>query len=78
MADLNKALETQIKNIEESTGKKRAEWIKIINTMGDLKHGRKSVPSRRSMALGMATPIPLSISPKMTPDSARANQMVTT
>jgi predicted transport protein len=41
MADLNKAMETQVRNLEEKTGKKLAEWVKIVNKMGDLKHGEK-------------------------------------
>lgn len=36
---IDKALQTQISNIEKSTGKKLAEWIVIINKSGFAKHG---------------------------------------
>lgn len=38
-ASIDKALQTQISNIEKSTGKKLAEWITIINKSGFAKHG---------------------------------------
>ena len=52
MADINKALETQVKNIEESTGKKLAEWKKIVNDLGDLKHGEKVKILKEKHGLG--------------------------
>ena len=36
---LDKAYATQIANIEKSTGKKLAEWIKLVNNSGLSKHG---------------------------------------
>lgn len=36
---IDKALQTQITNIEKSTGKKIDQWIKIVNKSGFEKHG---------------------------------------
>ncbi|MDZ4796209.1 MAG: DUF4287 domain-containing protein [Bacteroidota bacterium] len=38
-ASIDKAFQTQISNIEKSTGKKLAQWITIINKSGFTKHG---------------------------------------
>jgi predicted transport protein len=38
-ASIDKATQTQISNIEKSTGKKLAEWIAIVNKSGFTKHG---------------------------------------
>jgi len=36
---IDKATQTQITNIEKSTGKKLEEWIAIVNKSGFVKHG---------------------------------------
>jgi predicted transport protein len=36
---IDKAIQTQITNIENNTGKKLDEWIKIVNKSGFAKHG---------------------------------------
>jgi len=36
---IDKALQTQLANIEKSTGKKLTEWIAIVNKSGFTKHG---------------------------------------
>ena len=36
---VEKATQTQIANIEKSTGKKLADWIAIVNKSGFSKHG---------------------------------------
>ena len=37
--NLDKATQTQIANIEKSTGKKLADWIQVVNKSGFAKHG---------------------------------------
>lgn len=39
MSTVEKAIQTQIANIEKSTGKKLAEWTRIVNASGLNKHG---------------------------------------
>src|SRR5690606_10376264 len=36
---VDKAMQTQVSNIEKNTGKKLAEWIAIVNKSGLSKHG---------------------------------------
>jgi predicted transport protein len=38
-ADIDKAIQTQVTNIENATGKKLADWIAIVNKSGFTKHG---------------------------------------
>jgi predicted transport protein len=38
-AAIDKAIQTQITNIEKTTGKKLADWIAIVNKSGFTKHG---------------------------------------
>jgi predicted transport protein len=39
MADIDKATQTQIANIEKSTGKKITEWYEVVNKSGLSRHG---------------------------------------
>lgn len=38
-AAIDKAIQTQITNIEKATGKKLADWIQVVNQSGFTKHG---------------------------------------
>lgn len=38
-ANIDKAIQTQIANIEKNTGKKLSQWIDIVNRSGFAKHG---------------------------------------
>ncbi len=50
------ATASMIKNLEEKTGKKLAEWVKIVKAMGDLKHGQivKELKEKHELGHGYA------------------------
>ena len=56
MATVEEQINSQIANIERSTGRSMAEWIEIVRASGLEKHRRRWRCSRRSMAWVMATP----------------------
>jgi hypothetical protein len=39
MADIDAATQSMIRNLEQQTGKSLAQWVKVVNAMGDRKHG---------------------------------------
>ena len=57
---VDKATETQLKNIQTRTGKTLAELAGIVHKSGLTKHGRSAICSRETWAWAMAMPIPSS------------------
>jgi hypothetical protein len=54
---IDKAIQTQIANIEKATGKKLNEWTAIINKSGFTKHGELVNFLKKNMASPMAMQI---------------------
>lgn len=52
MADIDKALQTQLKNIETRTGKKLTELTKIIKKSGLTKHGQIRDMLKKDLGMG--------------------------
>lgn len=52
MADIEKALATQIKNIEARTGNTLAGLIEVIHDSGLVKHGEITAMLKRDLELG--------------------------
>jgi predicted transport protein len=49
---VRQAMETQVKNLEEKTGKKLEEWIQIVNGSGLKKHGELVAFLKENYGLG--------------------------
>ena len=61
MATLDDALQTQIRNIEQSTGRSMADWTALVNASGKTRHGEIVVwlKSEHGMSHGTANRVAL-------------------